>query len=101
MSVTSISPALPAVFSDRLTDEQKQLVFEAPRGQRLKILSAELKATEPETLASLAIASGVTVASNLEADHSALSLFPARLVHDYQAVPIVYAKDGAPQTELS
>jgi len=84
---------LPASLAERLTDEQRQSILEAPRGQRVNLLAAVLGSSEPDTLVALAQASGLGTAHNLEADGPSLSLLPARLVHDYQIVPILF---GAP-----
>ncbi len=90
MSTETVTPGLPAELASRLSEAQRQAVLEAPRGQRLKALAVQLAINEPEALTSLAIGSGLDVASNLEADAGALSVLPARLVHDYQIVPIQY-----------
>jgi general secretion pathway protein E len=81
---------LPASLGERISDAQRQAIVETPRGQRLKLLADALALDEPKALAALAAAAGIDVASNLEADANALGLLPARLVHDYQLVPIVF-----------
>ena len=80
---------LPAALAGRLTDEQKQAVLEAPRGQRVATVAAALGLTEPDALALVAGATGLDIASDIRPDRAALSLMPARLVHDYQVVPIL------------
>jgi len=80
---------LPAMLAGRLTDEQKQTVLEAPRGQRVATVAAALGLTEPDALALVAQATGLDVASDIRPDRAALGLTPARLVHDYQVVPIL------------
>ncbi|MDR0901530.1 MAG: hypothetical protein LBM92_02040, partial [Opitutaceae bacterium] len=84
---------LPATLAARLTDEQIQAVLEAPRGHRVKTLAIALNLSEPDALAKLVTASGLPAAVNLEADTDSLGLLPARLVHDYQIVPIAIADD--------
>lgn len=96
MVQTLTSSVLPAALVDRLTEEQRQAISEAPRGHRLKAVAQYLKITEPEALTALAIASDLAIASNLEADDAALTVLPARLVHDYQIVPIVYRPGTRP-----
>jgi general secretion pathway protein E len=86
---------LPASLAERLSDEQRQPILEAARGQRVKLLAAALNLSEPDALAALATASGLGTAHNLEADGPSLSLLPARLVHDYQLVPVVIGADGS------
>jgi general secretion pathway protein E len=89
MSLASfVADPLPASLADRLSPEQRQSLLEAPRGQRLAVLSAALAVGEAEALATLAASSGLPIASNLETDASARGLLPSRLVHDYQIIPI-------------
>ncbi|MEO7413384.1 MAG: GspE/PulE family protein [Opitutaceae bacterium] len=83
-----LTDQLPASLAERLTEEQRQAVIEAPREKRLEVLTAALGVTEPEALRALATAAGLSIASNLEADPEARGLVPARLVHDYQIIPI-------------
>ncbi|MFT3869145.1 MAG: ATPase, T2SS/T4P/T4SS family [Nibricoccus sp.] len=92
------SPAtlLPGPLADRLTDEQILIVLEATRGQRLKTIAPHLGLSEPDALVFLSEACGLGIATNLEADKASLSLFPARLVHDYQIVPIKYRAENEP-----
>lgn len=87
---------LPASLAERISEAQRQTIVETPRGQRLKLLSSALGIDEPQTLIALAAAACIDTASNLEADNDSLSLLPARLVHDYQLVPIVV---GAKKTD--
>jgi type II secretory ATPase GspE/PulE/Tfp pilus assembly ATPase PilB-like protein len=79
---------LPPPLAARLDDAQRQAVLEVPRGQRVKALAAALKLSEPDALATLAQDAQFDLASDLEADADAIGLFPARLVHDFQVVPI-------------
>jgi len=81
---------LPAALAGLLTDEQRQAVMEAPREKRLEVLAAALARPEAEVLVKLAAAAGLDVASNLEADAAARGLLPARLVHEFQIIPIRY-----------
>jgi type II secretory ATPase GspE/PulE/Tfp pilus assembly ATPase PilB-like protein len=87
---------LPATLAGRLTDEQKQAVLEAARGQRVAALAAALGLTEPDALTLLAEATGLDIASDIHPDRAALGLMPARLVHDYQVVPILEPGAGPP-----
>ena len=79
---------LPAAIAGRLTDEQRQAVLEAPRGARLSALARALGTGEDVVLAELAAACRLDIALNLETDPGARGLLPARLVHDYQIIPI-------------
>jgi type II secretory ATPase GspE/PulE/Tfp pilus assembly ATPase PilB-like protein len=93
---------LPASLAARLTDEQRQAVAEAAREKRLETLAAALARPEPEVLEQLAAAAGLTLASNLETDPDARGLLPARLVHEYQIIPIKFAAPGeAPNSDGS
>ncbi len=84
---------LPAAIAGLLTDEQRQAIIEAPREKRLETLAAALGRPEAEVLAKLAAAAHLDVASNLETDPDARGVLPARLVHEYQIIPIRYAGD--------
>ena len=86
---------LPAALAEKLTDEQRQALAEAPRGQRLAVLVSALARPEAEVLTALAAACGLDVASNLEADAEARGLLPARLVHEYQIIPLQLARAGS------
>ncbi len=79
---------LPESIASRLTDEQRQAVLEAPRGLRLAALAAALGIDENAALQMVAEAAGLDIATNLETDPGARGLLPARLVHDFQLIPI-------------
>jgi general secretion pathway protein E len=88
-----LQDTLPEPLAARLTPEQRQALFEAPREQRLAVLVAALGVDENAALALTAAAAGLDVALNLETDPGARGLLPARLVHDFQIIPIRF---GAP-----
>ncbi|HZL47064.1 MAG TPA: ATPase, T2SS/T4P/T4SS family, partial [Opitutaceae bacterium] len=92
-----IQESLPAALAERLTDEQRQAVLEAPRDQRLASVAAALALTENDVLALVAGDVGLEIATDIRPDRASLSLLPARLVHDYQVVPIV--APGATESE--
>jgi type II secretory ATPase GspE/PulE/Tfp pilus assembly ATPase PilB-like protein len=77
--------------------------LEAPRGGRLAGLAAALGVDENTALAAAAAAAGLDVALNLETDPGARGLLPARLVHDYQIIPIRYgpAPAGGEEAEAT
>jgi general secretion pathway protein E len=79
---------LPASLTSRLSDEQRQAVADAPRAQRLLALGTALGLSDAAVLATVGEAAGLDIASNLETDPAARGLLPARLVHDYQLIPI-------------
>ncbi len=90
------SAALPAALDTRLTDEQRVALAEALREKRLAVLSAALSLTEAETLATLAEAASLDVATNLEIDPTARGLLPARLAHEFQIIPIRLRTEAEP-----
>jgi type II secretory ATPase GspE/PulE/Tfp pilus assembly ATPase PilB-like protein len=95
-----LSSPVPAALAARLTPEQQQALAETPRGGRIARLSADLGMDESAVLALVAESAGLDVASNLETDPLARGLLPARLVHDYQAIPIrVEARDSTTRAE--
>jgi len=79
---------LPSALADRLTEEQRQAVLEAPRGQRVAAVGAALGLGEPDALALVSGVSGFNIASDIRPDRASLGLLPARLVHDFQVIPI-------------
>src|SRR5687767_13770863 len=88
------SDSLPASLAGLLTEEQRQTVLESPREKRLEALAAALARPESEVLTKLAAAANLDVASNLETDPDARGLLPARLVHEYQIIPIRFTGSG-------
>ncbi len=93
-----VSENLPAALSASLSDEQRQAISEAPREKRLETLAAALSRPENEVLTRLAAAANLGIASNLETDPEARGLLPARLVHEYQIIPIKFAATGEAQS---
>src|SRR5579863_1642868 len=83
-----LKDALPEGIAAKLGEDQRQAIAEAPRCERLAALVAALGVDENTALAQLAAAGGIHVASNLETDPGARDLLPARLVHDFQIIPI-------------
>lgn len=89
---------LPAALAARLTEEQRQAVLEAPRAQRLAVIAAAFGLPEPDMLAAVAEAAHLDVLPAIRPDRASLSLIPARLVHDFQVVPIT--APGAEEEEV-
>jgi general secretion pathway protein E len=96
-----VNDTLPAAIAGRLTDEQRQALAEASREKRLEVLTAALSLPESDTLKLLADAAGIDIALNLETDPDARGILPARLVYDYQFIPIRYgaATEDRPEAE--
>jgi type II secretory ATPase GspE/PulE/Tfp pilus assembly ATPase PilB-like protein len=90
---------LPEPIASRLSDEQRQAVLEAPRGLRLGALVAALAIDENAALALVAGAAGLDIATNLETDPGARGLLPARLVHDFQIIPIRFGSPDPADAE--
>ena len=98
MSLLSTNPPLvPASVAAQLDDAQLQTLAETERDKRLLTLATALNLSEAAALTKLADAAGLAIASNLEADPAARALLPARLVHDYQIIPIKFKADGPEQ----
>ena len=83
----ALSP-IPEALAARLTDEQRQAILEAPRGQRVAAVAQALAMTDVQALATLSQTSGIAIASDLETDPVTRGILPARLAHDYQIIPI-------------
>ncbi len=97
--MTDLTPeVVPASILDRLKDEQRQAVAEAPRDKRFETLAAALGVTEPDAIGLVAAAANLDVATNLEPDPAARGLLPARLVHDYQIIPIRFGPASVEDT---
>jgi type II secretory ATPase GspE/PulE/Tfp pilus assembly ATPase PilB-like protein len=92
-----VEEILPAALAARLSEEQRQAVVDAPRAQRLEVMAGALGLNDAAALAALAEASGFDIASNLETDPAARGLLPARLVHDYQLIPIRHGRVAEPE----
>ena len=89
---------LPATFAERLNDEQRRTVAEAPRARRVIILSEILRVTEAEARIALAEATGLPITSDLKVDPAAVTILPARLVRDFHIAPLAVA--GATEQQL-
>lgn len=82
------SDQLPDRFTAALSAEEQLIVLEAERHQRVAAMATALDRSEAEVLREIGEAAAIDLASDLRADHSALRLLPARLVHEYQILPI-------------
>lgn len=80
--------SLPERYHDALSEEQQLTVLEAERHERVAAVAAALERSESEILAEIAESARIDLASDLRADHTSLRLLPARLVHEYQILPI-------------
>ncbi len=73
---------------------QIQGIIEAPRGRRLALLAQARNLTEEAALAGLAAACELETTTTFQVDTASLPLFPARLVHDFQIIPVKSGKDS-------
>ena len=78
--------------------DQRQLLLETPRPERLAVFAKLLSLAEPAALADLARRTSLPVAIDLKPDPVAVPLLPARLVHDFQIIPILLPGNRAGQT---
>ena len=83
-----IEDTLPAALASRLSDEQRQAITDAPRGGKLAALAQGLGLPEADVLTELAKLVNLEIALNLETDPDARGILPARLVHEFQIIPI-------------
>ncbi|GAB5559442.1 MAG: ATPase, T2SS/T4P/T4SS family [Synoicihabitans sp.] len=85
---------------EALDEEQHEQVLAAARHERVAALAAALERPEPDVLAAIAASADIGIASDLQADHQSLRLLPARLMHEYQVLPIATG-DSPEQSEDS
>jgi type II secretory ATPase GspE/PulE/Tfp pilus assembly ATPase PilB-like protein len=100
MSAFAVLSDLPPALAGRLDEAQHLALAEAPRGRRVSLLAGFLAAPEPALLAELAGVTGLELADHLQADEFSLRTLPARLLHDYQILPIRLA-EGEPAGDVA
>jgi general secretion pathway protein E len=83
-----VADSLPELLRADLGEEQIATVLEAPRHERVAALAAIQEQPESAVLQAMASSGQLDIASDLRADLSSLRLLPARLVHEYQILPI-------------
>ncbi len=83
-----VAEPLPPALDSRLDEAGHRQLVETPRAGRLEVLARLLGVSEEQALAELAAASGLPVAPAPQAAEPLLELLPARLAHDFQAVPL-------------
>ncbi len=93
--------SLPADLTGRLNENDLRQIAEAPRAGRLDLLARELGITPEAALAELAAAAGLTAVTSPQVAEAALPLLPARLAHDFQAIPITVAGESADELPLA
>lgn len=90
---------LPASLAEKLDEEQIPSVLEAARHERVGALAALLEQPESSVLSAIAEDTRLDIASDLQADPQSLRLLPARLVHEYQVLPIAIGPLPDPDAE--
>ena len=83
--------ALDAATFPALSPEALQAVQETSRAERLLALAGHLAVTPDTALATLAEASRLPLLADPAINPDQLRLFPGRLVHEYQIVPVKIA----------
>ena len=97
MSVPVSNP-LPAPLASLLSEEQYRTLAEAPRAERLAALARLKGVTEAAALTELAAVARLPLATDLKPDAGAVALLPARLVHEFQIMPIQPPAGGDAQS---
>jgi general secretion pathway protein E len=99
--MSAVADPLPASVASRLDEAGLRQLAELPRAGRLEALARLLGVTEEAALAELAATTGLPIAPNPQVAESALSLLPARLAHDFQAIPLAVPDEGADELALA
>ncbi|MBL9214834.1 MAG: type II/IV secretion system protein [Opitutaceae bacterium] len=81
--------SLPRFLADWPDADQRQQLLEAPRHERLAVFARLKSLDESAALAPLARLADLPLATDLKPDPAGVPLLPARLVHDYQVLPIL------------
>lgn len=77
-----------------LNEPQRETLLAAPRQDRVRVLSQLLLRAESEVLQAVAEAAGLEVIRPDEFDAAHLSAIPARLMHEYQCIPVRSGSNG-------
>ena len=86
--MTALPATLPEFLRDWPVADQRQQMQEAPRHERLAVF-ARIQGCEPAAaLTELAKLARLPLAADFRPETAAVPLLPARLVHDYQVMPI-------------
>jgi type II secretory ATPase GspE/PulE/Tfp pilus assembly ATPase PilB-like protein len=90
------APSRPFSLDSLLAPEALPAVVEAPRAERLLAFAAALGVSAEAALATLSAASGLPALADPAIDPESLRVLPARLVHEYQLIPVAIKKPAAP-----
>jgi len=80
---------LPATLAPRLSEDDLRLLADTPRSGRLEVLARGLRLSVDAALAELGRACGLSVQPAPRVAEDSLDLLPARLAHDFQAIPVM------------
>jgi type II secretory ATPase GspE/PulE/Tfp pilus assembly ATPase PilB-like protein len=83
---------------ESLEPDQRNLIEEAPRQNRLPLLAQARRLSESDSLRALAEESGMALKEDFELPDDASEILPLRIMHEYQCLPFV-DHDG-PEDEL-
>ncbi|NBD38542.1 MAG: type II/IV secretion system protein [Verrucomicrobia bacterium] len=73
---------------DSLEPDQRAMIEEAPRQNRLPLLAQALRMPEAEVLQALARGDHLPVLEDFEIPEDAAELLPLRMMHEYQCLPV-------------
>lgn len=77
-----------------LEETQREALFAAPRQDRVRMLSQFLVRAESDVLSAVADSAGLPLRPTEDFDVAYLGAIPARLMHEYQCIPIRDGADG-------
>ena len=92
---------LPPALAGRLAETDLRQLADAPRAGRVDVLARALGVTPEAALTTLAAAAGLSPVLNPQVADTALTLLPARLAHDFQAIPIIVENGSADEISLA
>ncbi len=95
-----VADFLPAALGSRVPEAGHRQLAETSRAGRLEVLARLLGVTEDKALAELAAATGLPIVPSPQAAEVALDLLPARLAHDFQAIPVAVPDEAADELAL-
>ncbi len=95
-----LADSLPTALSSRLDEAGHRLLAETPRPGRLEALARLLGEKEEQALLALSEATGLPVAPSPQAAEPLLELLPARLAHEFQAIPLALPDQQADELPL-
>ncbi|NBD38953.1 MAG: type II/IV secretion system protein, partial [Verrucomicrobia bacterium] len=73
---------------DSLEPDQRAMIEDAPRQNRLPLLAQALRRPEAEVLQALARGDELPVLEDFEIPEDAADLLPLRMMHEYQCLPV-------------